>query len=197
MRVIGLTGGIGSGKSTVSQYLAELGARVIDADKVAHEVFEPDTEGWRELVNAFGEGIVSSNGEIDRKKLGEIVFNDPQALSRLNGIVHPQAYKLVKSRLGEYRRQGVAVVVLEVILLIEAGWAHLADEIWVTVASEDSVVKRLEQQRGLTEEEILARIRSQTPSEERVKHADIVIDNNGDPEEMKKKVKELWDKIQA
>jgi len=197
MKVIGLTGGIGSGKSTVSQYLAELGARVIDADKVAHEVFEPDTEGWRALVNAFGEGILSAEGEIDRKMLGAIVFNDPQALSRLNGIVHPQAYKLVKSRLEEYRRQGVNVVVLEVILLVEAGWAHLADEIWVTIASEDAVVKRLKQQRGLTGEEILSRIRSQTPSEERVKHADVVINNDGTPDEMKAKVKKLWDKIQA
>ncbi len=197
MRVIGLTGGIGSGKSTVSRYLAELGAQVIDADTVAHEVFEPGTEGWRALVNTFGEGILSPEGEIDRKKLGAIVFNDPEALSRLNGIVHPQAYQLVKSRLEEYRKQGVAVVVLEVILLVEAGWAHLADETWVTVASEDSVVKRLKQQRGLTEEEILARIRSQTPSEERVKHADVAIDNDGDPEETKKKVKELWDKIQT
>ncbi|MFC1901204.1 dephospho-CoA kinase [Chloroflexota bacterium] len=197
MKVIGLTGGIGSGKSTVAQYLAELGARHIDADKVAHEVFNPDTEGWRELVSAFGQEIVASSGEIDRKKLGEIVFNNPDALSQLNGIVHPQAYKLAKNRLEAYREQGVDVVVLEVILLFEAGWDHLADEIWVTVVSEETAVKRLKESRGLTEEEILARIHSQTPNEERIKHADVVINNDGTQEEMRAKVKELWEKLRT
>lgn len=195
MKVIGLTGGIGSGKTTVSQYMAELGARIIDADKVAHEVFNPNTEGWRKIIDAFGKEILTPGGEIDRKKLGEIVFNNPQALSQLNQIVHPQAYNLVKSRLEDYRQQGVDVVVLEVILLIEANWAHLADEVWVTVASEDIVVKRLKEQRGLSEEEIMARIRSQTPSEERIKNADVVINNDGDIEEVKAKVKELWGRL--
>ena len=195
MRVIGLTGGIGSGKSTVSQYMAELGAEVIDADKVAHEVFEPNSEGWKEVVDYFGEKVLKSTGEIDRKRLGEIVFNNPEALSKLNEIIHPKAYNLVKSRLEEHRRKGVSVVVLEVILLIEAGWAHLADEVWVTIASEETVVKRLKQQRGLNEEEILARIHSQMSSEEWIKHADVVINNDGNLEETKRKIKELWERL--
>ncbi len=194
-KVIGLTGGIGSGKSTVSQFLAELGSAIIDADKVGHEAFKPNTEAWREVVATFGRQILSPSGEIDRKKLGGIVFDNPEALQKLNQIVHPRAYDIVKSRLEECRRQGVEVVVLEVILLIEAKWTNLVDEVWVVVASEDTVVKRLKQQRGMSEEEILARIRFQLSTEERVKHADVVINNDGDIDEMKAKVKDLWERL--
>ncbi len=195
MRVIGVTGGIGSGKSTAARILAEFGAKIIDADKVAHEVFNPGTEGLRKVVETFGNEVLKDSGEIDRKKLGEIVFNDQEALSTLNDIVHPRAYELVKSRLDDFRKQGVEVVILEVILLVEAGWDHLADEIWVIVVSEDTVVKRLQESRGLTEEEIIARIRSQTPNEERVKHADVVIENDGSYEDLKAKLQGYWDRI--
>jgi dephospho-CoA kinase len=195
MKVIGLTGGIGSGKSTVAQYLVELGARHIDADKVIHEIYSPNTEGWHALVEVFGKEIVAPSGEIDREKLGEIVFNDAEAVKKLNEIVHPLGYKLAKSRLEKYREEGVEVVVFEVILLFEAGWDHLADEIWVTVVSEGTAVERLMESRGLTKEEVLARIHSQTPNEERVKRADVVINNDGTPEEMKAQVKALWEKI--
>ena len=195
MNIIGLTGGIGSGKSTAAQILAEFGAKVIDADKVAHEVFNPGTEGLQKVVEIFGEGVLNSKGEIDRKKLGEIVFNDPSALATLNGIIHPRAYDLTRSRLEEFRSQGIEVVVLEVILLVEAGWDHLADEIWVTVAKEDTVVKRLQESRGLTKDEILTRIRAQTPNEKRVKHADVVIENDGSYEELEAKLNELWSRI--
>jgi dephospho-CoA kinase len=195
MKIIGLTGGIGSGKSTAAQILAEFGAKVIDADKVAHEVFNPGTEGLQKVVETFGECVLNSKGEIDRKKLGEIVFNDPTALATLNDIIHPRAYDLTKSRLEEFRSQGVEVVVLEVILLVEAGWDHLADEIWVTTATEDTVVKRLQESRGLTREEILTRIHAQTPNEDRKKHADVVIENDGSYQELKTKLAELWNSI--
>ena len=195
MKIIGLTGGIGSGKSTAAKILAEFGAKVIDADKVAHEVFNPGTEGLQVVVETFGEGVLNSNGEIDRKKLGEIVFRDPTALSTLNEIIHPRAYELTKSRLEEFRKQGVEVVILEVILLVEAGWDHLVDEIWVTVSTEDTVVKRLQESRGLTKEEILARIHAQTPNENRIKHADVIIKNDRSYEELKKKLSELWRRI--
>lgn len=197
MKIIGLTGGIGSGKSTAAQILTEFGAKVIDADKVAHEVFNPGTEGLQKVVETFGEGVLNANGEIDRKKLAEIVFKDPSALSTLNGIIHPRAYELTKSRLEEFRRQGVEVVVLEVILLVEAGWDHLADEIWVTVAKEDTVVNRLQESRGMTKEEILTRIHAQTSNEERTKYADVVIENDGSYEELKTKLSELWNRIKA
>jgi len=195
MKVIGLTGGIGSGKSTVSQYLAELGAVVIDADKVGHEVYKPGTAAWNDVVAAFGRDIVTDTGEIDRKKMGGIVFDSPEALQKLNSIMHPRMYDMVKARIEEYRRQGVDVVVLEAAVLIEANWNSLVDELWVTLAPEAMVLERLKKQRGLEEERTLARIRSQLSTEERVKHADVVINNDGEIDEVKAKVKELWDKL--
>jgi dephospho-CoA kinase len=196
-KVIGLTGGIGSGKSTVSHYLAELGAVIIDADSVGHEAFKPDTEAWREVVGTFGREVLTPAGEIDRKKLGEIVFNNPESLSRLNKIMHPRMYDMVKAQIEEYRRQGVEVVVLEAAVLIEAGWTSLVDELWVTVASEDVVLKRLKKQRGLEEERTRARIYSQLSNEERMKHADVVINNDGDLDKLKAKVKELWERLKS
>ncbi|MFC2008086.1 dephospho-CoA kinase [Chloroflexota bacterium] len=192
MKVIGLTGGIGSGKSTVTRFLVELGAVVIDADKVGHEAFKPDTELWREVVAAFGKEILKQSGEIDRSKLGKMVFGNPELLSRLNQIMHPRMYDMVKTRIEEYRRQGVDVVVLEAPLLIEAGWTSLVEEVWVVVASEAAVLKWLEERTGFSREESLARIRSQLSSEQRIKYADVVINNDSDLDVLKAKVKELW-----
>jgi dephospho-CoA kinase len=201
VKVIGLTGGIGSGKSTVSQFLEGLGAVIIDVDKVWHEALKPNTEIWRKVMAAFGTKIVKPNGEIDRKKLGKIVFGNPEALARLNNIMHPWMYGTVKAQLEEYRRQRVKVVVLELPLLIEVPLSMRADEpslsdevdeVWVTVAPESVVLKRLKDKSGLSEQESLARIRSQLSSEERTKHADVVIDTDCDLDELKAKVRELW-----
>ena len=194
-KVIGLTGGIGSGKSTVSQLLAELGAVILDADKVGHEAFKPNTEAWHEVVATFGQQILTPGGEVDRKKLGAIVFSQPESLSRLNQIMHPRMYDMMKAQIEEYRRQGVDVVVLEAAILIEANWTSLVDEVWVTVAPEAAVLERVKKQRGLDEGQTLARIRSQLSTEERVKHADVVINNDGDLDEVKAKVKELWARL--
>ncbi len=193
MKVIGLTGGIGSGKSTVSRFLAELGAVIIDADRVGHEALGTSDEVRRELLATFGWQIMTPKGEVDRKKLGEIVFDDPESLARLNQIMHPRMYNMVKAGLEEYRRRGV--VVLEAPLLIEADWTSLVDEVWVTVADESTVLKRVKEKFGLSERECLARIRCQLPSEERVKHADVVIDTDCSLDELKAKVKELWQRL--
>ena len=195
MKVIGLTGGIGSGKSTVSQFLAELGAVIIDADKVGHEAFKPDTELWQEVVAAFGRQILASEGDIDRGKLAKIVFGSSESLARLNRIMHPRMYDMVKARLEEYRRQGADVVVLEAPLLLEAGWTPLVDEVWITIAPEATVLKRLQERTELSEPESLARIRSQMSNEERVKHADVVINNDCDFTDLKARVSELWQKL--
>ena len=195
MKVIGLTGGIGSGKSTVAQFLAGLGAAVIDADKVGHEAFKSDTELWQEVVAAFGKQILNPNGEIDRRKLGEIVFGNPDSLARLNQIMHPRMYNIVKAQIEENRRRGVKVVVLEAPLLLEAGWTSLVDEVWVTVASESMVLGRLEKKTGMSREQSLARIRSQLPSEERVKQVDVVIDTDCSLDELEAKVRELGQKL--
>jgi len=201
MKVIGLTGGIGSGKSTVSGFLAELGAVIIDVDRVWHEALKPDTELWRGVVAAFGNGIVKPSGEIDRKRLGEIVFANPEALARLNNIMHPWMYEAVKAQLEQYRRQGVRVVVLEAPLLIDvpllmrAGEPSLldeVDEVWVTIAPEPTVLRRVKEKFRLSEAEVLARVHSQLPSEERLKHADVVIDTDCSLKELKAKVRELW-----
>jgi len=197
MKVIGLTGGIGSGKSTVSGFLAELGAVIIDADKVGHEALKPDTEVWREVVAAFGRQILTPDGDINREKLGEIVFRNSKSLSRLNQIMHPRMCDMVKAQLDGYRKQGVGVVVLEAPLLIEANWTSLVDEVWVTVASESTVLRRLKEKFGLTEPESLARIGSQLPSEERTTHADVIIDTDCALGELKAKVKELWQGLHA
>ena len=191
MKIIGLTGGIGSGKSTVSQFLAELGAVILDADKVGHDALT-DTEIRQEVVSAFGQQILTPSGSIDRGKLGEMVFGNPGLLSRLNQIMHPRMYEIVKARIEECQRQGVEVVVLEAPLLIETGWASLVDEVWVTVAPEATVLRRLKEKVGLSEQQSLARIRSQLSSEEQVRCADVVINTDCSFDELRVKVKELW-----
>jgi len=194
-KIIGLTGVIGSGKSTVARLLAELGAVVIDADKLGHEAFQPDTEAWREVVVAFGRQVLSPSGEIDRTKLGEIVFHDPDALGRLNWIIHPYIYEMIKTLIDEYRRQKAAVVVLEVPLLIEANWTSLVNEVWVTTTLQSKVLERIQNQRGLTRKETMARIHSQLPVSEILKHANVVINNERGLEELKKRVNELWARL--
>ncbi len=196
MKVIGLTGGIASGKSTVSRFLAELGAVILDADKVGHAALKPDSEGWHEVVAAFGRQIVAPDGNIDRRRLGETVFGNADSLARLNRIMHPRMYALVQAQLAERRRQGTRVVVLEAPLLLEAGWASLADEVWVTTAAEATVLKRLTERSGLSPAESLARIRSQLPSAERVKQAEVVINTDCDLAELRAKVTELWRRLE-
>ena len=196
MKVIGLTGGIGSGKSTVSGFLAELGAVVIDADKVGHKALKSDKDIRYAVEAAFGGEILTAGGGIDRKKLGSIVFGDLNCLSRLNQIMHHRMYGMVGDKLEEYRKRGVGVAVLEAPLLIEAGWTSLVDEVWVTVAAESTVLKRLKEKPGLSEEESLARIRCQLPSEERVKHADVIIDTDCSLDKLRMRVRELWQGLQ-
>jgi len=192
MKVIGLTGGIGSGKSTVSQLLSELGASVLDADKVGHQCYQPGAEAWKDVVDAFGEEIIAPDESIDRKKLGAIVFGDPEALIRLNQIMHARMYDIMADQIEEYRLGGVEVVVLDAAVLFEGGWTPLVDEIWITVASEPTVVQRVRERTGLPEEQIRSRIRSQLSNEERKEKADLVISNDGGLDELRKKVEELW-----
>ena len=192
MKIIGLTGGIGSGKTTVAQFLKELGAVVIDADKVGHEVLRSDAEVWQEVVAAFGEGVLNPNGSISREKLGRIVFGAPESLLKLNVIMHPRIAERVGAQLEGYRKRGARVVVVEAPLLLEAGWASLVDEVWVTVASEAAILRRLKERTGLSKTESLERIRAQMSATERVKRASVVIDTDCELDELKEKVAELW-----
>ena len=195
-RVIGLTGGIGSGKSTVSQFLADLGAVIIDADKLGHEAYRPNTDTWRELVKTFGNRILAANNTIDRKKLGVIVFSNPEELKRLNAIVHPHMFEMAKQRIEDCRRKGAKVVILDAPILFETNWAPLVDEIWVVVSNETNVIKRAVARTGLPEEQIRSRIRSQMSNEERIKRAQVVIPNDGTVEDLRKKVAVLWKALQ-
>ena len=192
MIVIGLTGGIGTGKTTVSKVLQELGAEIIGADESGHEVYRRGTEAWREVVKAFGDGVLTVDGEVDRAKLAAIVFQDRDSLEQLNAIVHPRIRAAVEERLKELEGQGREVVVVEAALLVEANWDSLVDEVWVTIAPEDSVVERTKERNGLDSNAVQARVRSQAPQEEMLMHADAVIDNGGNPEQLRQKVTALW-----
>lgn len=194
MLTIGLTGGIGTGKTQVAGILEEFGALIVGADLLGHEVYRKGTDGWAEVVEAFGEEVLDSEGEVDRRKLGRIVFSDPQALSRLNAIVHPRIFRLVGERVEEARASGRPVTVVEAALLIEAGWDAAVDEVWVVTSSEDHVMERLRDRDNMDEDSARARIAAQMTQEERLRHADAIIDNDGNLAELRARVQELWSK---
>ena len=191
MFVIGLTGGIGTGKTQVSKFLQSRGATVINADLVGHEAYLPHTETWREVVAAFGQGILDDDERIDRRKLGAIVFSDPAHLQRLNSIVHPRIYAMIQDRIESHKLNGVDVVVVEAALLIEAKWTPLADEVWVVTAPQEQVLSRLTG-RGMSREQALARVESQMPQDERVTHADVVIENASGIYDLESSIAETW-----
>jgi len=195
MFVIGLTGGILSGKSTIAQMLADKGAAIIDADKLAHEAYKPKTKLNQELVDEFGSYIRKADGSIDRKKLSEIVFDDSKSLARLNNIVHPCMREMAQAKIERFRKKGVPVVVLEGALLIEAKWTDLADEVWVALAPPEVAVKRLKERGGLTEDEARARIQAQLPAAERAKYADVIINTDCDLSEVKAQINKLWNRV--
>ena len=195
MTVIGITGNIGSGKSAVCQILANLGTVIIDADELAHEAYQPHSQIWQEIVTAFGKDIVKSSNEIDHQKLAQIVFSDPASLARLNQIVHPEAYRLVRQKIDSYRRQGAKTIALEAALLIEAGWMNLVDKLWLVKTPDDVVIQRLIQHKGSDRTEISARLKSQTPPEEKIKYVDEIIYNDSDLNQLETKVTELWHKL--
>lgn len=197
MFVIGLTGGMGSGKSTVSHILMELGARMVDGDKVGHQLYEPGGPAYDEVVAAFGPGVVGPGGQIDRGKLGSIVFDDPQGLKKLNAIMHPKIKEAIAQVLQGWRRDGAEVAVVEAAVLFEANWADLVDEIWATLSDEGTVVDRLSRAKGLSPEQTRARLRSQMPPEEKARRAQVVIRNNGSLEGLEKQVEALWQSVNS
>jgi dephospho-CoA kinase len=190
--IVGITGGIASGKSTVSQMLSAKGAAVIDADKLGHELFRPNTDAWHEVVAAFGRGILDHDDEIDRASLADLVFSDPAALDRLNNIMHPRIRRVVEGKIEDFRAQGFKVVVVEAALLIEAGWIDLVDQVWVVAAPEAEAVHRLCSQKGFTEAQAVARIRSQMSPAERAKHAHRVVENDSSLDALDERVERLW-----
>ena len=193
MLTIGLTGGIGSGKSVVADLLREQGATIIDADRLGHEAYTPNSEAWTQVVAAFGEGILTEEGEIDRRKLGAIVFSEPAQLERLNGIMHPLMAGMVQQRKVQLSEASVDVAVVEAAVLFEAGWETLVDEVWTTVAPDDVVIERLRQRNGLSAQEASKRINSQMSSEDRIRRSDVVIENASDLVALQHQVEALWE----
>jgi dephospho-CoA kinase len=190
-RLIGLTGNIGTGKSTVAAMLVELGAEAIDADRVAHEVMRAGTPAHRRVVEAFGPEILGPDGEIDRAKLGAIVFADPAALARLEAIVHPATLEAVGRRIAS---ASAGVVVVEAIKLIESGMAGECDSVWVTTCRPGQQVRRMMGGRGLSRAEAEQRVRAQPPQEEKIARADVVIDTAGSLSWTRAQVRAAWER---
>lgn len=190
---IGLTGGIGCGKSTVTKILAELGATVMDADKIAHSTYAPGGPAYDGVVAAFGKEVLAPDGSVDRTKLGPIVFKEPAKLVELQNAVWPATKQRIRDLIAEARAKGERQpVVVEAAILIEANWQSVFDEVWLISAAKEFVVQRVERERGLKPEQTEARIRAQLPDEERRKHAQLVIENNGTIEQLREQLARVW-----
>lgn len=188
--IVGLTGNIGTGKSTVAAMVAGLGAQVIDADKVAHEVMRPGTRVHAQIVDVFGPRVVAVGGKIDRERLGAIVFSDPGALERLEAIVHPATLKAIGRRIASTCAD---VVVIEAIKLIESGLAEKCDSIWVTRCRQEQQIERIMRARGLGRAAAKKRIEAQPPQAEKIARADVVIDNAGSLSATREQVEAAWE----
>ncbi len=195
MKVFGLTGGIACGKGTVSRMFRELGAAVIDADAIGHEIIAPRTPAWRELVRTFGESILRPDRTIDRGKLGEIVFADAAARAELNAITHPRIAQEIQTRLAELARRGHQIAIVEAALIGETDVTAAFDAIIVVHVNRSVQIARLMARDGLSQEEARRRIRAQMPAAEKKKLADYVIDNSGTIEKTRSQVEALWRKI--
>ena len=196
MHAIGLTGGIGSGKSTVSALLAAKGAVIIDADAITREVQQPGTEVFRAMVERFGEGIVAADGSLDRQAVADIVFNDPDQLKALNDIVHPAVGAETTRRILE-QADTDHLVVLDIPLLVESEGKRPVAGVVVVDVDPEVAVRRLVEHRGMQEDDVRARMSRQATREQRLARADLVIDNSGTPEELAARIDELWPQMQA
>lgn len=196
MKVIGLTGNIACGKSTVARIFERLGAKIIDADEIARRVVEPGKPAWKEIVEAFGDGVLNPDRTVNRKKLGEIIFNDESKRKALNEITHPRIIGRVRELVKLYGNENAPAAIIEAALIVEkGGLKDLIDGLIVVTADEDSQIGRLIERSGYTREEALSRIKSQMPSLEKVKHADYVIENSGTLENAEIQVRALWKKL--
>lgn len=196
MRVIGLTGGIASGKSVVTHHLHELGALVIDADQLAREAVAPGGHALAAIVECFGSGVLTGNGSLDRKKLAGIVFNCQEAREKLNSIIHPLVIGETKRLIGQYKREKTGdVVVVDAPLLLETGMATIVDQVWVVAVPENIQIERLMKRDAISEEEARLRMASQMSLADKLKRADRVIDNSGSIDHTMQQVDTLWKEI--
>ena len=193
---IGLTGGIGSGKSTVARILEKRGYPVIDADTMGHQVLESPHPGFKEVIKTFGKGILDQHGKISRPKLGMIVFKDPQKLEKLNNISHPHITRMIEQEsLKLSKEHSSKIIFLEAALLVETGWQNKCSQVWVVTSNEANIIKRLAFRNGLNAEEAKQRISSQLSSEKKKIHADLVLENNGTQKDLEKKINQIIKKL--
>jgi dephospho-CoA kinase len=187
--LIGLTGNIACGKSTVLRQLERLGAYTIDADRLIHDILRKDGDAYKPVIAEFGEGILGEDGEIDRRALGRIVFTDPAKLRRLEEIEHPIVRRVIEGRIEAAQQP---IVVLDAIKLIESGWAERCDSVWVVTCRREQQIERLMRTRGYSQEEAEMRVDAQLPQSEKVARADVVIDNSGTLDSTRNQVHEAW-----
>lgn len=192
MKVIGLTGGISSGKSTVSAMLRELGGYIIDIDALARRVVEPGQPAWEKIRDFFGPVVFCGDGTINRQVLGDIVFRDEAARNMLESITHPPIAALAADEVRKAAQEGFAVAVLDAPLLIEAGWHTAVDAVWLVYVDADRQLARLVKRDGLTIEQALARIGAQMSLEDKLVYADVAIHNGGSQDDTRRQVEEAW-----
>ena len=193
--VIGLTGGIASGKSTVSAKLKQLGAAIIDVDILARGVVSKGEIAYNRIIQCFGENILLPSGEINRKRLGSVVFSNKEKLALLNSITHPEIINRVMDKIQELKSAGNKVIVVDAAILIEMGLYKYVDSVWVVIVDRETQIKRLIERDKFDYKDSENRINSQFTNEVRKKYADVIIDNNKSIEEVGKKLEELWNNI--
>ncbi|MBI4639892.1 MAG: dephospho-CoA kinase [Candidatus Tectomicrobia bacterium] len=192
--VVGLTGGICSGKGVISQRLAEFGAEIINADLIGHQIYLPGTDAWKEIIAAWGEDILLPDQTVNRAKLGGIVFGDPKELEKLNAITHPRMYKRIEDDIQaiKARENRPPMIVVEAAILIEANWIPLVDRVWVVVTDYELAMRRLMDRNKLTYQQATARISAQMTNAERYKYAHVILNNNGTIDELKWHIDRAW-----
>jgi dephospho-CoA kinase len=198
MLIAGLTGGIASGKSLVTRVLRDLGAHIIDADKIVHDLLAPGQDAFREVVGHFGKEIQLPDGSIDRRKLGDIIFNHPEERAWLNQCIHPRVFEAYNHQVRHLsERQPDAIVIMDAALLIETGYHRHMDRLIVVYADQKAQMKRLMERDRFTLEQAMARISSQMPLDEKRKYADFVIENTGTREATERQTREVFTKLKA
>lgn len=193
--IVGLTGGIVSGKSTVAKMFRDLGTKIIDADKLGHKVILPHKPAWEKIVKLFGKELLREDLSIDRKKLGEIVFGDQRLLKKLNEITHPEIIKLIKEEIKLIKKKKDKkedILIIDAALIYEAKIDNLMDKIIVVYVEEDEQIKRLKKRDNLSAEEALKRIKSQMSINKKIKFADYIIDNSNSLDKTREQVEKIW-----
>jgi phosphopantetheine adenylyltransferase/dephospho-CoA kinase len=195
MKIICLTGGMASGKSTAARYLGEQGADVIDADKLGHRAYEPDTQAYREVIATFGDDLLADDKSIDRKALGGKVFGKPEELKKLTDIVWPEIRRLAEAEIKASDPDNI--VVLEAAVLFEAGWEDIGDEVWVVVVDRELAITRAIARDGFDRESVESRLDSQINNEERTSKSDVVISNNDSEERLLEQLDQQWHRLMS